>query len=64
MDKPKSEICDRCIVRRNRLRCMMCKHKTDEWAQTLSKDSIYVLGDKECFVERKDADGSKAKGTD
>lgn len=52
MAKPKSEICDRCYVINNSLRCMTCKHKTDKWiAEYKAKHPIMLLGESDNFKE-------------
>ena len=50
--KPKSEICDKCEVIHNKLRCSLCKHATEEWI--FSDDGACVVGDLECFKEKSD----------
>ena len=51
--KPKNEICDKCFVKNNSLRCMTCKHKTEEWmAKCRAIHPIMLLGECDNFKEK------------
>ena len=45
--KPKSEICDKCAVINNKVRCSLCKHVTKEWI--FSDDGTCIVGDMDLF---------------
>lgn len=47
--KPKSEICDKCEVKRNKLRCSICKHATEEW---ILSELPRILCDLDMFKEK------------
>ena len=49
--KPKSEICDKCEVICNKVRCSFCKHATKEWI--FSDDGACIVGDIDMFKEKK-----------
>ena len=54
LGKPQSEICSKCFVENNSLRCMTCKHKTEEWvAKCKATHSIILLGEHDNFKERR-----------
>lgn len=48
-DKPKSSVCNKCFVKRNRLRCALCVHKTSEW---LCQNPSIIIADFDCFKEK------------
>ncbi len=49
--KPKTEICDKCEVIRNKFRCSLCKHATEEWR--FSDDGeCRIIGDLDMFKEK------------
>ncbi len=48
--KPKSEICDKCAVIHNKLRCSICKYATDEWR--FSDDGACWIGGLDAFKEK------------
>lgn len=51
MDKPDSEKCRQCNVKHNKLRCSLCKYKTEEWyADYIS--SVLVFGNNDNFVSK------------
>jgi hypothetical protein len=51
--KPQSEICSKCFVTNNALRCMTCKYKTKEWlTEYKNAHSIIMLGEYDNFKER------------
>ena len=52
--KPKSEICDKCEVKRNKLRCSICKHATGEW---ILSELPCILCDLDMFKEKVDKAG-------
>lgn len=52
LEKPQSKICSKCYVKNNSLRCMTCKHKTEEWiAKYKEVLSIRLLGEHDNFKE-------------
>ena len=63
MPKPKSPICDKCFVKRNKLRCALCKHKTAEW---VASNLPILCADLDAFEPKEDWDRwrneQKAKG--
>lgn len=53
MEKPQSEICSKCFVKNNILRCMTCKYKTKEWVTKCKAVSpIMLLGEHDNFKEK------------
>ena len=65
MPKPKSPICDKCFVKRNKLRCALCKHKTEEWVVS---NLPILCADLDGFQSKEDWDRwrneQKVKGED
>ena len=54
MSKPKSEMCDKCYIKNNDLRCMTCKHKTNEWVvKYKSTHPVMMLGEHDHFIEKR-----------
>lgn len=50
MSKPNSLICDKCSIINNTLRCMLCKHKTEEWQKkNLGSRPIVMLSDSNLY---------------
>ena len=53
--KPETEICKKCEVKRNKLRCSICKYATEEWI--FSDDGACIIGGFDMFKEKgKDGD--------
>ena len=52
MSKPQSDICSKCFVINNKLRCMTCCHKTDEWVkQCIAEKGMMILHECDNFKE-------------
>ena len=52
MSKPKGEKCKTCFVVNNRLRCSLCKWKTEEWLWSQPPAPITISGDEDLYKER------------
>ena len=54
LGKPQSEICSKCLVKNNYLRCMTYKHKTKEWLiKCKATHPIILLGEHDNFKEKR-----------
>lgn len=54
-DKPKTPKCDTCFVVKNKLRCCMCKYKTEEWlSEHIS--SVMFVDDCDCYKPKNKED--------
>ena len=54
LGKSQSEICSKCYVKNNILRCMTCKHKTKEWiTECKAVSPIMLLGEHDNFKEKR-----------
>lgn len=51
MSKPKGEKCKTCFVKNNRLRCSLCKWKTEEWFWNHPPAPITISGDEDLYEE-------------
>ena len=51
MSKPKGEKCKTCFVVNNRLRCSLCKWKTEEWFWNQPPALITISGDEDLYKE-------------
>ena len=49
MDKPDSKKCRQCSIKHNKLRCSLCKYKTEEWFAD-HINSVLIFGDNDNFV--------------
>lgn len=60
LGKPQSEICSKCFITNNKLRCMTCKYKTKEWVtKCKATHSIIMLGEHDNFKERGETNNDK-----
>lgn len=56
MNKPNGEKCDACFVKNNRLRCSLCKWKTEEWFWNQPSAPITISGDEDLYSKRRRSD--------
>lgn len=62
MSKPKGAKCDTCYVKHNRLRCSLCKWKTEEWFWSQPPARITISGDEDLYSETKPDMGGDMRG--
>ena len=56
-NKPDSPVCDKCFVMHNTLRCMCCKHKTEEWMKkNIGSRAVIMLGDSDLYKPRAESE--------